>query len=116
MKTGKDIQWDLLRCEEASMFSLIMKINCGRPAEVIIYHNGDRRAWAMCLACADHNLRNRGGIELARKETIMANQAEAQKELLAAAVHLLEVFGTNKNLSEAAQRLARAVGEQEEAK
>ena len=68
MKTIKDINWDKLRCQEASMFLITTKIDCGKPAEVIVWHNGDRRAWAMCLACADHNLRNRGGIELARKE------------------------------------------------
>jgi hypothetical protein len=68
LKTGKDILWDKLRCEEASAFSITSKIDCGLPAEVIVWHNGDRRAWAMCLGCADHNLRNRGGIELARKE------------------------------------------------
>jgi len=30
--------------------------------------NGDNRAYAMCFACADHNITNRRGIELARKE------------------------------------------------
>jgi hypothetical protein len=68
MKTTSDIFWDVLKCEEAGPCSFKTKIDCGHPAEVIVWHNGDRRAWAMCFACADHNLRNRGGIELARKE------------------------------------------------
>lgn len=68
MKTTKDIVWDNLRCEEVAFAVGVKTFNCGRPAEVIVFHNGDRRAWAMCLMCADHNIRNRGGIELARKD------------------------------------------------
>lgn len=64
----KEIDWDRLKCEEASPLSYNIKIDCGAPAEVIIWHNKDRRAYAMCFGCADHNIRNRGGIELARKE------------------------------------------------
>jgi len=62
------IDWHRLKCEEASMFSRNTKIDCGASAEVIIWHNGDNRAYAMCFACADHNITNRRGIELARKE------------------------------------------------
>jgi hypothetical protein len=41
-------------------------------------------------------------------------KARKSTELLKAAEHLLKVFGTNKNLSESAQRLARAVQEAKE--
>ena len=34
---------------------------CGQPAVAIVYHDKDRRGYYMCLACADHNVRNRGG-------------------------------------------------------
>ena len=71
MKTTKDINWDKLKCEEASMFSKETYIPCAQqPVVAIIWHNGDRRAYTMCFGCADHNVKNRGGIELARKETI----------------------------------------------
>jgi hypothetical protein len=66
-KTVKDIIWDRLICEEASMFSHEIYIQCGQPAVAIIWHNKDRRSYAMCEACADNNVRNRNGIELTRK-------------------------------------------------
>lgn len=67
-ESKEKIDWKKLRCTEASMFSRETKIDCGKPAEFIIWHNSDRRAYAMCDSCADHNVKNRGGIELARKE------------------------------------------------
>jgi hypothetical protein len=54
-------------CEEASPFSTKFKIDCGRPAVKIVWHNRDHRAYRMCKGCADHNIMNRGGIELVQK-------------------------------------------------
>lgn len=56
-------------CEEASPLSFKIKIDCGRPASSIVWHNVDQRAYRMCEACTDHNVRNRGGIELTPKDT-----------------------------------------------
>jgi hypothetical protein len=47
------------KCEEASHLSHKFYIPCGRPAEYIV-KNRDPRPYAMCEACADHNVRNRG--------------------------------------------------------
>jgi hypothetical protein len=56
-------------CEEASPLSRAYKIDCGAPANAIIWHNKDQRAYVMCPPCASHNVANRGGIELVpRKE------------------------------------------------
>lgn len=46
-------------CEEASPLSHQFYIACGRPAEFVV-KNRDPRPYAMCAACADHNVRNRG--------------------------------------------------------
>ena len=62
------INWDNLKCEEASMFSKETYIPCGQPATSIVWHNKDKRAYAMCFGCADHNVKNRRGIELAAKD------------------------------------------------
>jgi len=64
----KKIRWDLLKCREASMFSRETFIPCGKPATSLVWHNKDKRAYPMCDMCADHNIKNRGGIELAKKE------------------------------------------------
>jgi hypothetical protein len=66
--SAKKINWDNLRCEEASMFSKETYIPCGEPATSIIWHNKDKRSYLMCFGCADHNVKNRGGIELAAKD------------------------------------------------
>jgi hypothetical protein len=68
MDEKRDIWWDKLSCQEASMFSKETYIPCGQPAIAIIWHNKDKRAYPMCLGCADHNVKNRRGIELARKD------------------------------------------------
>jgi len=62
------INWPSLKCEEASMFSRETFIPCGDRATSIVWHNKDKRAYAMCFGCADHNVKNRGGIELAAKD------------------------------------------------
>jgi hypothetical protein len=66
-ETNKKIRWDLLTCQEASQFSRETYIPCGASATSIIWHNKDRKAYAMCDMCADHNVKNRGGIVLAKK-------------------------------------------------
>lgn len=48
-------------CEEASMFSSERYIPCGQVATHLVYHKRDKRIYAMCMACADHNVRNREG-------------------------------------------------------
>jgi len=50
------------------MFSRETFIPCGDRATSIVWHNKDKRAYAMCFGCADHNVKNRGGIELAAKD------------------------------------------------
>jgi hypothetical protein len=67
-KAGAKIDWVRLSCEEASPMSHATYIACGAPAVALVLHNRDRRTYAMCLACADHNIRNRGGVLVAEKE------------------------------------------------
>lgn len=54
------------RCEEASILSKETYIPCGRPAVGLVWHQKDGRAYRMCDACLDHNVRNRGGIQVAQ--------------------------------------------------
>ena len=49
------------RCQEASIFSQSAYIACNAPAVAIVYHARDRRGYYMCLGCAHHNIKNRGG-------------------------------------------------------
>lgn len=58
-------------CQEASPLSYNFKIECGRPAVALI-DNGDETPYLMCAGCADHNVRNRGGMILARKREVAA--------------------------------------------
>lgn len=46
-------------CEEASVLSVETYIPCGRQAKHQIFHPRDNRTYAMCEACASHNLNNR---------------------------------------------------------
>jgi hypothetical protein len=55
------IDWSVLTCQDASPLSRGTFIPCGAPACVVIWHQRDRRAYLMCVQCADHNVRNRGG-------------------------------------------------------
>jgi len=48
-------------CQEASILSVRKYIACGKEAVAIVYHDRDRRGYLVCLACADHNIQNRGG-------------------------------------------------------
>ena len=59
------ISWEKCSCEEASMHSRGTYVPCGERAVALVWHDRDRRAYLMCLPCADHNLRNRGGLLLA---------------------------------------------------
>lgn len=47
------------RCEEANSQSRERYIPCNAPAVVIVKHERERPLF-MCLACADHNVKNRG--------------------------------------------------------
>ena len=49
------------QCQEASVLSRESYIPCRAPAVAIVRHDKDRRSYYMCLPCADHNIRNRGG-------------------------------------------------------
>ena len=60
------INFDGLKCEEASMFSSNRYIPCGLPA-VALVKNRDPKPYFMCEGCAYHNVRNRGAIIWARK-------------------------------------------------
>ena len=51
-------------CEEASFLSREKYVPCGALASSAVYHEKDRRWYFMCAACADHNVRNRGGVLL----------------------------------------------------
>lgn len=52
-------------CEDSSNFVNGMHWTCGRPAMKSVYHERDNKSYAMCDMCADHNIRNRGGLEVA---------------------------------------------------
>jgi hypothetical protein len=54
-------------CEEASRLSREKYIPCGLPASSLIWSGKDKRAYAMCECCADHSVRNRGMVEIARR-------------------------------------------------
>lgn len=49
------------KCQEASIYSRDTYIPCGEVAVAIVRHENDRRSYYMCAACADHNVKNRGG-------------------------------------------------------
>jgi hypothetical protein len=49
-------------CQEASPLSRGEYVACGRPA-VCIVDNGDTHPYWMCNYCADHNVKNRGGVQ-----------------------------------------------------
>ena len=60
------------RCQEANMMGIVIAgepVPCGRPGAKVVFHQNDgRNVYVMCDGCADHNIRNRGGIELVAKE------------------------------------------------
>lgn len=61
-------------CQEASPLSVNMKIDCGRPAVGIVWHNKDQKAYPMCDQCVDHNVTNRGGILLVQAPVKMVKK------------------------------------------
>ena len=68
-KRVEEIDFESLKCEEASYLSYKQYIPCGNPAVAIIWHNRDgKHCYPMCLPCANHNIRNRGGILLGKKK------------------------------------------------
>lgn len=48
-------------CQEASILSEKDYIPCGATAMCIVYHEKDSRGYFMCMPCAYHNIRSRGG-------------------------------------------------------
>ena len=50
------------RCEEASSLSRGTYLPCAAPAMALVWHEKDRRVYQMCMPCAGHNVRNRGGV------------------------------------------------------
>lgn len=64
----KEVVWKDQLCEEASMFSKEKYIPCGSIATFVIYHRKDNRSYFMCTLCAFHNVTNRGGKILFKKE------------------------------------------------
>lgn len=39
-------------------------IRCNHPSIGVVWHEKDRRAYPMCRMCLDHNVDNRGGLQL----------------------------------------------------
>ena len=62
-------------CEEANMFGVMRPgphgpepVPCGQQATKLVWHYGRKeRPYFMCDGCADHNIRNRGGISLVQE-------------------------------------------------
>ena len=69
------------KCEEASFLSKETYIPCARPAVAAVLHSKDNRYYFMCGACADHNVRNRGGVLVGGAITIVANNEPAPAEV-----------------------------------
>lgn len=63
----KEIIWKGVTCQETTGMIGDKYLRCGLPATVIVWHNGDQKAYPMCPMCGDHNVTNRGGIELVAK-------------------------------------------------
>jgi KTSC domain len=59
-----------LTCEEASHLSAGTYIACGQPATKQIFHARDNATFAMCDACAGHNISNRGGRDVTADATV----------------------------------------------
>lgn len=50
-------------CEEASVHSTNAYIPCNAPAVRLVGYKSGEGPYRMCAACADHNVRNRNGID-----------------------------------------------------
>ncbi len=59
------------KCQEANMLGICIDgepVPCGQPGDKVVFHQRDgRHVYVMCAGCADHNIRNRRGIELVAK-------------------------------------------------
>lgn len=53
-----------LTCREASPASREAYIPCGRPAARFVLSERGKRVYPMCQPCADHNVRNRGALDI----------------------------------------------------
>lgn len=69
------------RCQEASPFSREVYIACNAPAVAIVRHDKDRRSYYMCLPCADHNLKNRGGKLVSTTNVELLSRFDCEKAL-----------------------------------
>ncbi len=61
------------KCQEANLLGIVINgepVPCGQPGAKVVFHQHDgRNVYVMCLPCADHNIRNRGGVELVEVES-----------------------------------------------
>lgn len=71
-----EINLEGTKCQEANLFGIMVAgelVPCGKPGKMIVWHNRDgKHLYIMCEACGDHNVRNRGGIELTPKNEILS--------------------------------------------
>lgn len=59
---------DNAKCQEASIYSVGFYIPCGAAAVAVVRHEKDRRSYYMCPPCTDHNVKNRGGKLILRRD------------------------------------------------
>src|SRR5215510_11176731 len=71
----KTINFEELKCEEASILSLNKHVPCMEPGYALVWHQRDRRAYIMCKSCTSHNVHNRGGIQLTEAQPQAINKA-----------------------------------------
>lgn len=67
-----EIDLSKIPCQEANSMGIEIAgepVPCGQPGAKVVFHQHDgRNVYVMCAACADHNIRNRRGIELVPSE------------------------------------------------
>ena len=62
-------------CQESNLMGICKPgtnepIPCGQPGAKVVFHQHDgRNVYVMCAGCADHNIKNRRGIEFVPKPT-----------------------------------------------
>lgn len=44
----------------------LIYLRCEAPAKMVVWHQKDRKAYYMCEICGDHNVHNRGGVNVTR--------------------------------------------------
>jgi hypothetical protein len=59
--------WYGVPCQEVHAVVNGRPLHDGEEAVIVVWHEKDRRAYPMCEACGDHNVRNRGGRLLGRR-------------------------------------------------